>query len=238
MSRYHHHMDKLVLFDIDGTLVRSRGAGRTAIHQALLEEFGNAGPIEDMRFDGKTDPQIVTELLVAVGHPGAHDLACVRRVCDVYLRRLEFELTEGEGEVWPLEGVPDLLDALERRNDAVLGLLTGNIERGAELKLRRAGLAWNRFRVGAFGSDAAARPDLPPVAVARAEPVMGRAPAGHDVVIIGDTPADMTCGRSVGARAIGVATGFYSREDLAASGAFRVLPDLADTDAVIEAIFA
>lgn len=231
-------MDKLVLFDIDGTLVKSRGAGRKAIHQALLEEFGSAGPIDQIRFDGKTDPQIVSELLRAAGHPDANDAECLRRVCDTYVQLLEFELTQGGGEVWPLAGVHAILDTLESRSDAVVGLLTGNIERGAQLKLRRAGLAWDRFRVGAFGSDAAARRDLPPVAVERAEAVMGRTPGGHDVVIIGDTPADVSCGESVGARAIAVATGSYSEAELTATGAYCVLNDLADTDVVVEAIFA
>ena len=231
-------MTKLVLFDIDGTLVRSKGAGRKAIHRTLLEEFGTAGPIDDIRFDGKTDPQIVTELLVAAGHPDAHDEACVRRVCDRYTEALEFELTEGGGTVWALAGVPELLDALETRTDAVVGLLTGNVERGAQLKLGRAGLAWHRFRVGAFGSDAAARRDLPAVAVSRAVAVMGRAPRGEEIVIIGDTPADVACGEGVGARAVAVATGSYTAEELAGTRAFRVLPDLTDGEAVMEAIFA
>src|SRR5437016_11636128 len=102
----------------------------------------------------------------------------------------------------------------------MVGLLTGNVAEGAALKLRAAGVNPARFRVGAYGSDAAARADLPPIAVRRAHALLGHSPTGADVVIIGDTPADVTCGSCVGARAIGVATGHYAREDLMAAGAF------------------
>jgi phosphoglycolate phosphatase len=231
-------MKKLVLFDIDGTLVRSKGAGRSAIQRTLLDMFGTAGPIDGFRFDGKTDPQIVRELLIAAGHPDAKDAVCIQRACDLYVSLLREELATDRGMVWVLDGVLDLLDALTRRTDSLVGLLTGNIEQGARLKLAKAGLDWDRFRVGAFGSDAEDRGHLPPVAVARATSLMGRVPAGDDVVIIGDTPADVSCGESVGARALAVATGFFSVEELNETEAFRVFETLADTDGVLNAIFA
>jgi phosphoglycolate phosphatase-like HAD superfamily hydrolase len=230
---------KLVLFDIDGTLLSSDGAGKRAIRAALIAESGTAGPIDDgYRLDGKTDPQIVGELLTAAGHPRAGSEAHVGRVCRTYVALLEKELEASAGRSRTYPGVMELLDLLERRTDAVVGLLTGNLVEGAALKLRAAGLDPARFRVGAYGSDAAERPRLPPVAAQRAAAFLGHPITGHDMVIIGDTPADVTCGASVGARAIGVATGSYSRTDLLAAGAFAAFDTLADSAAVIAAVYA
>jgi phosphoglycolate phosphatase-like HAD superfamily hydrolase len=230
-------MQKLVLFDIDGTLLWTDGAGRRAIRQALLDEMGTAGPIQGYRFGGKTDPQIVRELMTAAGHPHATSPEHLDLVCRRYLALLAAELERSAGATRLLAGVAALLDALESRGDAVIGLLTGNLEIGATLKLRAAGLDPARFRVGAFGSDAADRPDLPPIAVRRARETIGCDVAGHDVVIIGDTPADMTCGRSIGARAIGVATGFFSIGALLEAGAYAAFASLADVGAVLGAIY-
>lgn len=231
-------MRKLVLFDIDGTLVRSRGAARRAIHSALLTELGSRPVSDGIRFDGKTDPQIVQELLALAGHADPTEEGAVRRVCDHYVAMLEVELEREPGQICVLEGVTELLDALDARADAVVGLLTGNLEPGARLKLGHAGLEWDRFRVGAFGSDADERRALPPVAVRRAADVMGRTPEGEDVVIIGDTPADVTCGAALGVRALAVATGSYDAASLRAAGAHEVFDDLTDTPSVLEAILA
>jgi phosphoglycolate phosphatase-like HAD superfamily hydrolase len=119
----------------------------------------------------------------------------------------------------------------------MLGLLTGNLARGATLKLRSVGIDPEQFIVGAFGSDSSHRPDLPAIAAARAEPHLGHLPSGHDVVIIGDTPADVTCGQAIGARAIGVATGSYSAEDLRDAGAYLVVDDLMETQRIIDVVF-
>lgn len=229
---------RLVLFDIDGTILWTDGAGRAAIRAALLHEVGITGPLEQVRFDGKTDPQIVRELLALAEHPAAQDEARIAAVCSRYVGLLEAELVARRQGIRVLPGVVPLLDALEGRGDAVLGLLTGNLERGAQLKLQAAGLDPGRFRVGAFGSDAADRPALPAIACRRAAALFGRVPWGDDVVIVGDTPADMTCGRSVGARAIGVSTGSYAREDLVAAGAHAVFDSLANTQAVLQAMYA
>jgi phosphoglycolate phosphatase-like HAD superfamily hydrolase len=229
---------KLVLFDIDGTLLWSDGAGRSAIREALMTEMGATGPIDGYRFDGKTDPQIVYDLMYAAGHPDADSAAHVQAVCDRYVQVLEGELAGGHSVPRLLPGVDALLGVIERRADAVLGLLTGNIVGGARLKLASVGIDMERFRVGAFGSDAAEREKLPAVAAARAEDVMGSRPTGDQIVIIGDTPADITCGASVGARAIAVATGFYAADALRAAGAFAVFEDLSDTDRVVSTIFA
>lgn len=229
---------KLVLFDIDGTLLSSDGAGRGAIRRALLDEMGTTGPIDEFRFDGKTDPQIVRDLMLAAGHPDAESEIHVQAVCDRYVQLLEREFEGGGRTSRVFPGVRELLDELEARGDVMLGLLTGNIAAGAKLKLAAAGIAMERFRVGAFGSDSADRRALPPVAAARAAELMGAEPRGEHIVIIGDTPADVTCGESVGARALGVATGSYVAADLHAAGAYAVFEDLSHTDGVVAAIFA
>jgi phosphoglycolate phosphatase-like HAD superfamily hydrolase len=135
-----------------------------------------------------------------------------------------------------MPGVFELLERLEQEPRAVLGLLTGNLARGAELKLRKGGIDPDRFAVGAYGSDSAHRPSLPPIAASRAERMMGRVPDGHEVVIIGDTPADVACGASLGARAVAVATGGYSLEQLQACRPHAAFADLTHTDAVVSAI--
>ena len=231
-------MKKLVLFDIDGTILWTDGAGRRAIRQALIAEMGTAGPIDQgYRLDGKTDPQIVRELMTAAGHPDAESEERIQKVCRSYVSVLERELASSQAATRLFPGIAPLLDELDRRGDALVGLLTGNVVDGAALKLRAAGVDPTRFRVGAYGSDAAVRSDLPPIAVRRAKPLMGRQPTGDEVVIIGDTPADVTCGQCVNARAIGVATGHYSAGDLRAAGAFHAFEDLSDVDAVLDTIY-
>lgn len=232
---------KLVLFDVDGTLLWTDGAGRRAIHRALLDEAGTAGPINTYRFDGKTDPQIVRELLSLAGHPRASDDAVIQAVCRCYVDHLQAELERPTQATKLLAGIAPLLEALESdeaAGRALVGLLTGNVAAGAALKLRSAGLDPTRFRVGAYGSDSARRGDLPPVAAARAAALTGRPFAGADVVILGDTPDDVACGRSIGARSIAVATGFYDVPALRACGAAHVFETLTDTTAVLDAIFA
>ena len=225
---------KLVLFDIDGTILWTDGAGRRAVFGAL-EPFGAALP-GDHRFDGKTDPQIVRELLRHGGVSDADIDARLDQVLERYYALLRAELDGADHRDHVFPGVHELLDELERRDDVVLGLLTGNIEAGAHAKLAAVGIAPHRFVIGAFGSDHHDRPELPEIARRRAEKVLGHPIAGRDVVVIGDTPADVACGEGIGARAIGVATGRYTVDELRACEAAAVFPDLTDTDAVIRAI--
>lgn len=229
-------MKQLVLFDIDGTLLQSASAGRRAIQAAFAEEFPDTTFFEAVRFDGKTDPQIVRELYHAAGAPERATAERTEALLDRYVLHLERELGERGHLVQTLPGITDLLAALEARGDVLVGLLTGNIVPGARLKLAAAGLAFDRFALGAYGSDSGYRPDLPPIAAARAEAFLGHVPTGHDVVILGDTPADVTCGASIGARAVAVATGAYSVAELDAAGAYRSFETFADTAAVMEAL--
>ena len=226
---------RLVLFDIDGTLLLSDGAGRRAIHRALIEIFGDTGPA-DHRFDGKTDPQIVRELMRSVGHEDAHIDRRMEELFARYVTCLREELEDPHYHAAALPGVPQLLETLARRDDVTLGLLTGNLVDGARAKLEAVGIDPDLFRIGAFGTDHELRPRLPEIAQRRAREVLGIEVPGSRVVIIGDTPADVECGRGIGARAIGVATGRYSAEELAAHGAVAVFESLVDTAAVVSAI--
>jgi phosphoglycolate phosphatase len=228
--------NKLVLFDIDGTNLLTAGAGRRAIQAAIVEEVGETLAFDLVRFDGKTDPQIVAELLDAAGQPGPHSSDRVETLCRRYVNLLAHELGQPSARTTVMPGVHALLDRLDAETGVVLGLLTGNLAAGARLKRRSAGLDPARFRVGAYGSDAADRPDLPRIAAGRAQPYFGRVPSGAEVVIIGDTPADVGCGQGIGARALGVATGAYSMADLQACGAHAVFQDLSATERVMEAI--
>lgn len=227
---------KLVLFDIDGTLLQSAGAGRRAIHAALGDDGVDLALAAGIRFDGKTDPQIVTELLEAAGHPAPDDPDRIASVLAKYLAHLERDLVEHGHRSRLMPGVPALLDALEADATVVLGLLTGNVVPGARLKLRAAGLDPERFVVGAYGSDHARRDELPGIAAHRAEPHFGRIPIGAEVVIIGDTPADVRCAEGIGARTVAVATGGYTVAELEEAGAHAVFADFSELGRVVEAI--
>lgn len=231
-------MRRLVLFDIDGTLLTSMSAGRRALRAAFEEEYDDLVFFDSVRFDGKTDPQILAELHTAAGFPERGTPDKINRLLDRYISHLEMVIAESGDRVRPCPGVPRLLDALAERDDLVTGLLTGNIVPGAKLKLGAAGIDFGRFALGAFGSDSAHRPDLPSIAAARALRYFGRAPHGAEVVIIGDTPADVACGAGINARAVAVATGSYSVAELECTGAYATFPTLVDTSAVLKAILA
>jgi phosphoglycolate phosphatase len=226
---------KLVLFDIDGTLLLSDGAGKRALQRALREVFGSTGPT-DYFFDGKTDPQIVRELMRHDGHDDVRIDAAMKALLARYLGFLREELGTPGRRAYTLPGVPQLLDALEARSNVILGLLTGNLELGARAKLEAVGLDPARFQVGAFGSDHEQRPELPAIARERTRQQLGVDVSGDSMVVIGDTPADLTCGQSIGASAIGVATGRYSVQQLMQHNPLAVFSDLSDTKAVTRAI--
>jgi phosphoglycolate phosphatase len=228
-------MTKVVLFDIDGTLLFTNGAGRRAMETALLTFFGTPGA-SDYRYDGKTDRQIVRELMHDAGRDDAEIDRSMSPVLDAYLGHLRQELASEETSISRCAGVLEVLDALEARSDRVLGLLTGNLERGAAIKLAAAGIDPERFVVCAYGSDHEDRGALPAIALDRAQSRFGAGVRGDSLVIIGDTPSDIACCRAVGARAIAVATGHYGMEELSQHEPAAVIPDLCDTSAVLEII--
>ena len=227
---------RLFLFDIDGTLVNAGGAGRVAVTNALEEVYGTTGPIDGYDFRGRTDPRIVLDLLGGAGWNEADIRARLATYFDVYLRELDALVADG-ARVRVLPGVGDVVRALSARDDAVVGLLTGNIEPGARVKLRSTGL-WPLFRVGAFGSDDVDRRRLPAVARRRAFESLGHDIPFDRVTIIGDTPLEVDCARASGALAVAVATGRYTGDELSACSPDALFPDLSDVKAVLDALCA
>jgi phosphoglycolate phosphatase len=226
---------RLVLFDIDGTLLNSGGLGRASMQRALGMIFGSPGN-PSYRYDGKTDKQIVRDVMRLEGHSDEHIDSRMDELLATYLDGLKVGADSGKFNVRPLDGVPEILDALEKRDDVVLGLLTGNVEPGARIKLKLAGIDPDRFRVNAFGSDHEHRPELPAIAQRRAGEQLGLDLAGDRLVVIGDTPADIECGRSLGAKAIGVASGHYTVEQLKTHNPYAVFPSLKNTAQVLDSI--
>lgn len=226
---------RIALFDIDGTLVWTHGAGRRAMQRALAAVAGKAGP-SDHRYDGKTDKQIVREAMRLEGFTDAEVDASMDAVLARYLDELAIELGSPDHGAELLPGVLALLDAVDSSSDIVLGLLTGNVVAGADRKLRSVGVDPSRFVVGAFGSDHEERPELPGIARERASVYLGCHVSGDACVIIGDTPSDVACARPIGARAIAVATGSYDVAALASCEPHALFADLCDTDAVVRAI--
>jgi phosphoglycolate phosphatase-like HAD superfamily hydrolase len=203
-----------------------------------VEYFGVTGPAEH-RFDGKTDPQIVRELMTLEGWAAEHIDARMTPVLGRYVEVLHEELRDPEHVPTVYPGVHELLAALGeqvRARRVALGLLTGNVAPGARAKLSAAGIDPAQFVIGAFGSEHEERPQLPAIACRHAQAMLHIEFTGADVVVIGDTPADMTCGRGIGARAIGVATGQYDVSELCAFGAYAAFQDFSRTADVVDSI--
>ena len=219
---------RLILWDVDGTLLSARGAGRRALGRALERVYGSAGGIDAYDFRGKTDPRIVLDLMGATGLPPDAIRAGFDECFDLYARGLAEEIGAGAG-VKLLPGVADLVRRLDGTPGVMQGLLTGNIEAGARIKLAPTGLA-PFFRTGAYGSDDADRRRLPSLAARRAEALVGHRFAPTQVLVIGDTPLDVECARAFGAVAVAVATGFHPRDELAALGPDLLFDDFADVE--------
>jgi len=205
-------MIRLVLFDIDGTLIRTAGAGVGAFVQAFADEFGIRNGVDRLQFAGRTDTSLVREVFHTHGIPPTPQH--FRRFFDRYVFLLDERLRRLGGEIIP--GVLPFLDALTRlQPPPLLGLLTGNIRLGAEIKLRHFGL-WDRFRTGAFADEAEDRAEIAALARRRGERLLGRALEHDEVLVVGDTPHDIHCARAIRARVLAVATGGFTREQLRA----------------------
>jgi phosphoglycolate phosphatase-like HAD superfamily hydrolase len=220
---------RLILFDIDGTLIHSGGAGSAAMNDTLETVAGVIDGFASVDFAGKTDIQIIREAFTNLGLDSAGSLA--DRFMELYPERLRPAVAKGLGHVKP--GVKRLLQRLEEHDHCRLGLLTGNLETGARIKLEPYDL--NRFfPFGAFGSDHADRNELLPVAVRRFEELRGIRAAFGDCIVVGDTPRDVECATRHGAACIAVATGPYSADVLQEAGADLVLPDLTDAERILQ----
>ena len=229
-------MRRLILFDIDGTILNTDGSAARAFRRALEEVFGTSGPTRGYSFAGRTDPQIAIDLLTMAGIERWRIERDLESVWDRYTGYLTAELASVRARVYP--GVRELIGRLTAETSALIGLLTGNTREGAGLKLRSAEIDTDIFRIGAYGSDHPDRRELPAIAIERAEQVSGHRFAGKSVVIIGDTPSDISCGEHLGVRTIAVATGTFSAAELRACGPDYLFEDLSELGAVWRAIFA
>ena len=219
---------KLVLFDIDGTILWSGGAGEQALREALRDRFGRDDDLGKIEIAGNTDSKIARQIFALHGiAPTPENLA---EFLDGYLLRLEQLLPRVRGHLLP--GILELLEKLRALPHVALALLTGNLARGAELKLSHYGV-WHFFEFGAFADDHHDRNELGRFACARATRTHGGEFPRENIFVLGDTPHDIACGRAFGAKTVGIATGNYTREQLAECAADFVFDDLSSTDHVI-----
>lgn len=213
----------LLLFDVDGTLISSQGKAFAALLQAFRQVVGAEPKVSGYSPAGKTDPQIVAELLAALSTNHETQQELVAEVLRAYLEKLPTVLEKPHIRLLP--GVAQLLPLLARHPHVVLGLLTGNIHEGARLKLELAGL-WQYFAVGAFGSDSPRRNQLLPYAWERAQEQFGVRFSPEATAVVGDTPADVACAKAWGAKAIAVAGHTHTASQLVRAQPDAVLPSL------------
>lgn len=223
----------LILWDIDGTLLHSGGAGMRALEQALQDVFGVSGSFAGIEFAGRTDPWIIRQIFARFGIDDSG--ANLARYVDGYIALLPGILKGSGARVLP--GVEEILRQAAGHPGVVQGLLTGNLRRGAQAKLGFHGL-WDYFPIGAFADDSEARNELGPHALRRARGHWGLEFPSESVWIVGDTPHDIACARAFGARALAVATGASKPAELAAHGPDAVLESLGDTGSFWRAIGA
>ena len=219
-------MKTLLLWDIDGTLITSNGAGIRALRPPLRALFGVTASLDDIDYSGRTDRHIFRQIFVRYGIPDTEEN--FSRYLDGYIANLPRELAHPGATILP--GVSPLLAAAAARPDITQALLTGNVQRAARAKLAHHGL-WDFFPFGAFADDSEHRNDLGPHALRRAREHTGVDFPPDRVWVIGDTPHDIACGRSIGARTLAVATGGHTAADLATHQPTAVFSDLSDSAA-------
>lgn len=224
-------MMKFLLFDIDGTLIDSGGAGVRSLNISFEEMFGKHNAFREISLAGKTDPQILREGMTLHEIPYTEDIAS--QFFETYLGHLRVQMPHTQGHI--KKGVPEALEALRLEERHIIGLLTGNIEGGAGIKLRNFGLS-SYFEVGAYGSDDEERNKLLPVAVDKLYQARSLMVDYRDCVVIGDTPRDIDCARAYGAFSIGVATGPYTVDALEKAGADMVFDNLGNTCAFLSVL--
>jgi len=224
--------DSLLLWDIDGTLVCTDRAGERGLLQMIRDDYGrDLGDQLPVDLRGRTDTSIVRDLLEFLGRPVTDEEQV--RFRDGYLALLPKMLGSGQARLHP--GVREALEAVHAHPEIHQALLTGNLRAGAELKLSHLGI-WNYFEFGAFANDSSNRNELGPFALARAKEKLGIEFPPERVYIIGDTPHDIACGKAIGAKTIGVATGSFSVAELEKQQPTYVFEDLADTQALLKCV--
>lgn len=221
--------DRIIFFDIDGTLLASGGAGQQAMEGALIDEFRIQVPFDGVLTAGRTDFGIVTEIFARYDIEPSEEQR--QRFRDAYLDRLPGCLEALSGLILP--GVPELLARLSERDDLTLALLTGNYSKGAWIKLQHFGLD-QYFEFGGFGDRHADRNQVAEAARAAAESSLSQPIRGEHCCVVGDTPADIHCARAIGAAAIAVATGVYDREDLDGHEPNHLFDDFSDVTDVLD----
>jgi phosphoglycolate phosphatase-like HAD superfamily hydrolase len=216
------------LFDIDGTLIASGGAGKSALERALSEEFGIERIADELTLSGRTDRAILADLI------RLHDLdpspVTSQRITTSYLRNLPASLASGQGCILP--GILELLQALRQRADVRVGLLTGNIPEGARIKLSHFGL-WDYFGFGGYGDLHLDRDDVARAALEEVKARHAGRVVSEGIWVIGDTPLDIRCARAIGARVAAVATGWYSFAELAAHEPDLLVDDFSDPHSLL-----
>jgi len=221
---------KLLLFDIDGTLMRTGGAGRISMERAFKSVYGVRNGFEGIHMMGRTDPVIVREALCNHGLTWQDDqVESFRRL---YYEILTEQIKQPLADKGLCPGIPELLEAIQATPALFLGLLTGNWRRSAMMKLDYFGIR-PYFPAGAFADDSEKREDLVAVVVERMLPFTGKMPDPSQVIVIGDTPMDVACAKPYGAKSVAVATGFHSPEVLKAARPDRIFSNLADTKRVL-----
>jgi phosphoglycolate phosphatase-like HAD superfamily hydrolase len=228
-------MRRLLLFDIDGTLLRAHGIGARAMERAGRRLLGPAFTLDGIDFGGALDPWIFREAARRAGHDDASALHPAFR--DAYLTELAVEIARAEQRPVILPGVAAALATIGGDASATIGLVTGNYGGAVPLKLRAVDIDPAQFVVGAFGDDAPTRPDLVRLAMARWA-ARGAEPDPRRVVVIGDTPRDVDCAKRNGCRSLAVATGWHARAELEATGADVVVPDLTELPQVLDAMWS
>jgi phosphoglycolate phosphatase len=223
----------LLLFDIDGTLLMSGGAGKVAMERSFETVWGIREGLRDIPLMGRTDPAIVLQVLRENGVPAADSE--IEKFREYYFWYLEEEIGRDRPGKSLCPGILPLLSALSETHDVELGLLTGNWRYGGLLKLRHFGID-GFFRIGAFADDSMKRDDLVPIAMDRFHQAHGVRPSPESVFVIGDTPFDILCGKPHGVRTVAVATGVHAADSLAAESPDFLFADLTDTDEVIRVL--
>ncbi len=215
---------KLILFDIDGTLLISRGIGREAKRRAMLECFGTVGDLDKFAFGGKTDWRILADSLAAHGYSSEDIGRVIGSYETIMARHMRQIMSDYQAE--PLPHAMQVLRALRKRADMLIGIVTGNTSLTAAIKLEMAGFEPGWFPIGAYGHESPERADLTRLAQRRAEEFMGCSLSARDIIVIGDTPADIQAAHAIGAIAVAVCTGYAERESLARCQPEHLLDDL------------